>query len=892
MEKLFLLDASGFLYRNYFAIRNMTNPQGESTNALFGFVRSILKLFKDFNPGHLVAVFDGPHNTKKREALYSDYKAHRAAMPPDLLYQIEWARKVCELLGIPQLTIPEVEADDTIGSIALWAEKQGSLVYLCTSDKDMAQLVTDKIFILNTFKDNLLLNPQGVESVYGVPPHKIVDLLSMVGDASDNVPGLPGFGEKTAASLLNSLGSLDYILAHPEEVPGQKKQETIRNDKEKALLSRQLVTLDTSVEFPQDPFFFQKKSPHIPDLKEFFARMNFQSLLKEISQWQTDEKTDLPQTTDQEKEEYILIENETAFEALLEHLKTQKEICFYTAATHLRPMQTELVGIGLATEPKKSWYIPLNGKIEKDKVLAGLKPLFENPKIGFYGHNTKYEKHVLANYGIKVPNVCFDTILASYILNSGSRQHSLEALFLHYFDKVKTPVSELIGKGKATISLDQAPIEKVCAYCCEDVDYTSRLKGLLQEQLEERKLTKLLQELELPLMSILMDMERRGIFLETNVLNTFSHELHETLDRLEQEIYGMAGEEFNVNSPKQLQDIFKKIGIKLIRKTATGFSTDADVLEDLSAHYPIAEKILEYRGLEKLRSTYVETLPREILPKDNRIHTTFNQSVAATGRLSCQDPNLQNIPAHTPAGLRIREAFRPQKTGWSYLAADYSQVELRLLAHLSEDPVLVAAFNNNEDIHRHTASAIYNTPLIEVTKEQRQNAKAVNFGVVYGQQAWGLAKQLKIDPKTAAAFIDMYFKKYRKVKEYLDFCKEEARRTGKTVTLTGRERPIPEINSKNGQIRSQAERLAINTPIQGTAADLIKIAMLKIEKLLLKQQKLGYMILQIHDELIFEIPDFEIIDFTETVRETMEGVFALKVPLVVDIAIGKNWKEC
>lgn len=891
MEKIYVIDASGFLYRSYFAIRNITNAKGESTNALFGFIRSVMKLRKDFNPQHLVAVFDGPHSIKHRKDMYPEYKAHREKTPSDLVYQIAWAQQACELMGISSLSIPELEADDTMGSIAVWAAKHGAEVYLCTSDKDMSQLVNDKIFILNTHKDNLILGAREVEETYGVPPHQMIDFLAITGDTSDNVPGLPGFGPKTAASLLKQYGTLEYILDHPELFEGKKRQVLLQN-KEQALLSKRLVTIHTVVDFPKSKDFFSIKPCNLPALKEFYSQMNFNSLIKEL------EKSDVcsSESTSEiahETVSYTLVDEESAFTALLHHLATQKELCITTRTTHEQPLKAELIGIGFSTEPKQAWYIPANGKLGLQKLIAGLKQLFHHKKIGLYGHNIKYDIQVLANYEIHAKTISFDTMLASYLLNSHSRQHGLEHLVLEHFGKVLSSSADFLGKGKSAISLFDALLDNVSNQCCESADYICRLKKIFEHQLQERKLISLMNDLELPLLSILAKMERYGIYLDTVCLKKISVEIMHQIAGLEKEIYALAGEQFNLNSPKQLSEIlFNKLGIKPPKKTATGLSTNADVLESLKSQYPIAGKILEYRTVEKLRSTYVDSLPLEVNPKTHRIHCTFNQSVAATGRLSCQDPNLQNIPIRTEVGRKIRMAFRPEKEGWSYLAADYSQIELRLLAHLSEDPVLIEAFNHGEDIHVHTAAAIFNVPLKEVTKEMRHNAKAVNFGVVYGQQAFGLAQEIGADVKIASAFIDAYFQRYKRVKEYVEACKEKARQTGKSVTYFGRERLIPEIHSKNGLLRVAAERLAINTPLQGSAADLIKMAMLQIDEQFQHKKLTGYMILQIHDELIFELPDEEISIIEPIVRETMQGVLKLKVPLVVDIAIGKNWAEC
>lgn len=886
MEKLYVIDASGYLYRSYFAIRNITNDQGESTNALFGFIRSILKLFNDFHPDHIIAVFDGPKSKQLREAIYPQYKAHRKEMPEDMRYQIKWAQDFCDLMGIPKLVIPGFEADDTMGAIAKWGSKQGANIFLCTGDKDLCQLVDDHVFILNTHKDNLILDKEKVEEVYGVFPEQIIDFLAITGDASDNIPGIAGFGPKTAIKLLQEAGTLEKILSHPEMASGKKKQETLVKEADIARLSQKLVTINTTVEIPLEDTFYQLGHPDKKKLIDFYTYMNFSSLIKEL-----EEKS--PKKLEKESVTYHLVDTEEQFQNLLMLLSKEPEVCFDTETTHLKPLEAELVGIGFCVNPKEAYYVPTNGKLGLQRVLEGVKPLFENPHIGFYGHNVKYDFHILKNYEITVKNISFDTILASYILNSHLRQHSLDALSLKYFGKVKTPISDLIGKGKKATTIDNVPIEKVCQYCCEDVDYTLRLKKRLSEDLTERNLQTLYYDLELPLLLVLAKMERSGIFLDIPVLQKMSSIVNEQIQRLTQEIYLEAGEEFNLNSPKQLSHIlFEKLGIKPPKKTTTGYSTNAAVLESLKMDYPIAEKIIKYRTVEKLRSTYIETLPLEVNPKTHRIHPTFNQSVAATGRLSCQDPNLQNIPVRTDIGRQIRKAFRPEKEDWSYLSSDYSQIELRLLAHLSEDPNLIDAFIHGEDIHSHTAATILNIPIKDVTKQQRYHAKAVNFGILYGQQAFGLSKELQISVEEAKNFIEMYFDRFKRVKEFIEYCKEEARKTGKAVTITGRERAIPEINNKNIHIRNLAERIAVNTPLQGTAADLIKLAMINLDKKLAQRTHLGYMVLQIHDELIFEVPDHEVAELESLVKKEMEGVYTLRVSLVVDISLGKNWEKC
>ncbi len=892
MKKIYIVDAVNILFRSFHAIGPMTNPKGESTNALYGFIRSILKLIKDYAPDHFIAVFDGPSSKEKRSAIYSEYKMHREKMPEDLFQQLERALIFCKLAGIPHLAVPGVEADDTIGSIALWAEKKGAQVFICSSDKDLCQLVSKHIFMLHVHKDNMLVDEEKVKELFGVTPKQIVDLLAIMGDASDNVPGLEGFGQKTAAALLNQFGTLDAILAHPEKVAGEKKQETLRRDREIALMSRELVKLYTDVEFPHNEEFFELKAGDEPALKEFYQEMHFMSLLKTLDGEKAE--ADAPKKIADDKDlGYVLVNDEKAFTQLVEKLAEVKEICIDLETTDLRPLDAQIVGIGFGIHPKHAWYVPFNGQLSPHTLLEKLKPLLENPQIGFYAHNLKYDMHVLQNVGITIKNICFDTLLASYVINPQNQRHNLDTLALEKFGKVKVPIEDLIGKGKKQISMADVPLEKISHYCCEDVDYTVRLKQLFEKELAQAEVLAVFEKIELPLLPVLVRMERNGIYIDKEKLKRMSHELTHQLGKLEKEICEMAGETFNISSPKQLSHIlFEKMGVKPLKKTTTGYSTSAEVLESLKDEVPMVHRILEFRTLEKLRSTYVDALPEQVNPRTQRIHCTFNQSVTATGRLSSQDPNLQNIPIRTELGRRIREAFEPEKPHWSFLAGDYSQIELRLLAHLSQDPVLIKAFTEGEDVHAYTASVVFDTPLKEVTPEMRARAKAVNFGIIYGQQAYGLSEVLDIDYKEAADFIDTYFKRYKQVKEYLEFCKECTRKTGHSITMTGRIRPIPEINSKNPMIRAAAERLAVNTPLQGTAADLIKIAMIDIDAKLQKQPEWGMMILQIHDELLFESPDDQIDALAAYVKRAMEGVFKLSVPLVVDISIGKNWKEC
>ncbi len=890
MKKIYIFDALNYLFRSYYAIGGMVNDKGQSTGALFGFIRSLQKLIRDFFPTHFVCVFDGPDNKKARKTVYADYKMHRKGAPEDLFPQFEWAYEYCKLAGIPTLCIEGVEADDTMATVALWAEKQGASAFLCSSDKDLMQLINDHIFMLQLHKDNLIIDANKVKELFGVRPDQMLDLLAIMGDASDNIPGLEGFGPKTAASLLQEFGSLDYLLAHPEKVKGEKKQATLRTQQKEALMSRELATLDTKVHIPHEESFYRLKETDKELLGNFFQEMKFNSLLKELNAPKKEAviDTQAPSTECKaalhvDKKDYHLVDDQEELDQLLKMLSSQKEVCIDTETTDISPFLAHLVGIGFAVHPGEAWYVPLNGELGKKKTLEALKAFFASAKCGFYGHNIKYDYHILHQLGISLNHISFDTLLASYLLNPQSRHHDLDALALEAFKWVKIPIESLIGKGKKEISMRDVPIKKVKEYCCEDVDYTARLKELFQKELKSRKFDHILKDIELPILQILAKMEEIGIYLDIEELQKEGVKLVKELNELRLRIFHQAGEEFNLNSPKQLSAIlYQKLGLKSGTE-----STSADVLEELSEEHPIIKEILVYRTLEKLRSTYVEALPASVNPVSGRIHCTFNQSVAATGRLSCQNPNLQNIPLHSA----IRACFKAKK-GCSFLGADYSQIELRLLAHFSEDKELTKAFRLGRDIHVYTASLIYNVDESAVTQEMRQAAKTVNFGIVYGQTAFGLSKQLGIPHKEAAEFIKTYFKRYPNVQQYLEESKVLARKNGYSTTLTGRQRPIPELHNKNPSIRAAAERLAINTPLQGTAADLIKLAMIEIDRVITEKHLEGKMILQIHDELIFEIPDKEIPVFEELVKEKMEHVLQLNVPIEVHMAVGKNWAEC
>jgi DNA polymerase I len=884
MVNLYIIDAVNFLFRSYYAIGPMTGPKGESTGALFGFIRTLYKLMRDFSPDYLIAVFDGPDNKQHRTKIYENYKSHRKGMPEDLFPQLKLAIEFCEVAGIPHLEIPGFEADDVMGTIALQAAKRDARVYLCTSDKDMCQLVDEKIHVLNVHKDNLDIDAAMVKEIHGVRPDQVIDLLALMGDASDNIPGIEGFGPKTASSLLNEFGTLDYLLEHPEKIPGEKKQQALKEGKQIALMSRELAKLYLDIDIPKDDDFFHLRAPDLEKVKLFFHQYHFLSLLKELGNEPTIEK---------KAASYRTIDDETELKELVDLLSKENHLVIDTETTSLHPMKALIVGFGLAREEGEAWYIPCNGRLGKQKVLKLIAPLLQNKEIGWVGHNIKYDLHALANEGLSLSRIAFDTMIASYVLAPQTPRHNLDDLSLAKFGKQKIPIESLIGKGQKKIGMDQVPIDQIAAYCCEDADYTFRLFHLFRDELKREDLDSVMYTIEVPLIPILLQMERHGISIDLPRLKELSADLRQQLDVLQEEIFSLAGESFNLNSPKQLSSIlYEKMGIHPPKKTTTGFSTSADVLESLREESPIIDKILQYRLLEKLRSTYTDTLIEEAIPNHHRIHCTFNQSVAATGRLSCQDPNLQNIPIRSKEGKAIRTAFIPSNERFLMLSADYSQIELRLVAHLSEDPALVRAFQQGEDVHAYTASLVFDVPLEKVTSEMRYQAKAVNFGILYGQGPFGLSQQLKIPQKEASRLIEVYFTRYPLVKKFIEQSKELVRKTGFAISMFGRKRPIPDIHSKNPIIRAAAERLAVNTPLQSTNADLIKLAMIDLDSKLKHHPGLGSILLQIHDELLLEGPKERIEELGNLAKGCMEGVFSLKVPLVVDISIGKNWAEC
>ncbi|MDZ7263232.1 MAG: DNA polymerase I [candidate division KSB1 bacterium] len=896
-KKLFLVDATALAYRSHFAFdRNpLINSKGENTSAIFGFLNSLLKIMDEQQPDYLVAVFDPPGKTFRHE-IYEEYKATRQKMPDEMSAQLPRIKQVLEALNIAIVEVPGLEADDVLAILARQGAEQGLETYLVTSDKDLRQLVSSHIKIYNPKPTGVeILGEAEVQQKMGVPPSKVADYLSLTGDSSDNVPGVPGIGPKTASELLAQFASLDDLYENLEKVARQSTRDKLAQHRDSAFLSRRLVTIDTDRPLPLEIDHFAVKPPHEIRAFELMKELEFNSLLDRFK----------PSSATQ-PQDYHTIENWQQFEDLLDQLRRCQQFTLDLETTDVDPMRAEIVGLSFSWQTGLAYYIPVESKranvnddlfsekrahgLALPKVLSGLKPILENPAIAKCGQNVKYDLLVLARAGVEVSGVDFDTMVASYVINPSLRQHNLDALALEYLNYQKIPTKELIGSGKNQINMADVPLAKISRYACEDADFTQRLRHVLEPKLVEYDLKKLFDDVEMPLIAVLMDMERTGVSLDVPYLNEMSKELEQRLNELIQNIYKIAGEHFNINSPKQLADVlFKKLKLPIIRKTKTGPSTDVSVLEVLARQHPLPLELLEYRQLAKLKSTYVDALPRLIHPQTGRVHTSYNQTVAATGRLSSSDPNLQNIPIRTEIGSRIRKAFVPRDASHVLLDADYSQIELRIMAHLSQDPTLIRAFQEGKDIHRETAALVFKVPPEEVTDDMRRRAKEVNFGIMYGMGAYGLASRLEIPQEEAEMFITSYFASYPRIQDFMMATQEFARQHGYVTTLLNRRRYLPDIHSDNRRVREFAERNAINTPIQGTAADLIKVAMINIFRRLRERKLASKMIMQVHDELVFEVPQGEVEHVKELVRTEMENAIELSVPIRVDIGVGDNW---
>ncbi len=899
-ESLFLIDGSAFAYRSFFAIRGLTDSQGRPTNAVYGFARMLIKLLRENDPEYLAVVFDAPGKTF-RDELYPAYKANREKTPDDLVVQMPLIDSVVDAFTLPLLRVPGVEADDVMGTLARTATDAGIQTVLITGDKDMLQLVSDQVRVYDPNKEagKAWSGIEQVRERFGVAPERVIDALALIGDASDNVPGVTKIGPVAAKKLLGQYESLEGIYDHIDELKG-KQREYLENEREQAFLSRRLVTIDTAV--PLDVTLEElRRRPAEPDrLLAVFSELEFHSLVEEL----------IPQpAVEDSSKEYRVIENDAALHAVVDELRAAGAFAVDTETTSTDPLRAELVGISLSSAPGKACYVPVGHRapgdadelegvaaaslprqMDRDAALAILRPLLEDPAVAKIGHNIKFDLEVLARAGIQLAGITLDTMVASYLTDPSRIRHNLGEVSLHYLKRKMVPITDVIGKGPKQITFDRVPMDVACRYACEDADVTWQLGGRFSTLLRERDLEALFKEVELPLIEVLARMEQAGIAIDADLFRSLSGEVRGRLEALERDIFELAGEAFVLNSPKQLQHIlFTKLGLKPLRRTKTGYSTDVDVLEQLANEHELPRKMLEYRMLEKLRGTYIDALPKLVNPETGRIHTSFNQTVAATGRLSSSDPNLQNIPVRTDLGKRIRQGFVAESTGMKLISADYSQVELRILAHLSQDPALREAFEQDADIHSDTAARIFGVMPGLVTSDMRRQAKAVNFGVVYGISAFGLSRNLGISRAEAARFIDHYFAQYPMVRAWIDRTIDEAREQGYVTTLLQRRRPVPDLKSEVANLRRAAERVAINTPVQGSAADIIKLAMIRLDAAL--QGSRARLLLQVHDELLVECPAREADDTAATMKRIMEEAFPLAVPLKVDIGIGDNWAE-
>lgn len=879
-KRLFLIDGNSFCYRAYYAIRHLVNSKGQATNAVYGFVTMLAKVIKDNDPDMFAVAFDlkGPTFRHKK---FEEYKIHRKPMPDDLVSQMPYIKRLVEAHNIPIFELQGYEADDVLATIAKNAESHDIETFIVTGDKDALQLVNPHIKVMSTHKEGLVYDAKKVKEAYGVEPEKMIDIMALMGDATDNIPGVPGIGEKTAVELVGEFGSIENLYKHIDKVKSEARKKTLDENEKLAFLSKELAVLDTKVPIKIDFKELELKEPDKIQLFELYKELEFKSLLKDVT------------PRDKLKSTYELIKDEKDFKKLVAALGETKEFAFDVETTSEDPVSARLVGISFSWKLGHASYVPVNKYFEVDTVIEALKGILEDEKIKKIGQNIKYEYIVLSNYGVKLKGIGFDTMVASYLLNPSKPNHNLDDISLEYLNhKMTTPIEELIGKGKNATTMDKVDVNKVSAYCCEDSDVTFRLKKVLEAQISDHDLDELCYKVEIPLVEVLAEIEINGVSIDREYLKELSGEMDKKLNKITKKVYELAGEEFNINSPKQLSRIlFEKLKLPVIRRTKTGMSTDEEVLRKLASKHKLPKELIEYRELAKLKSTYVDSLPDLINPETGRVHTSFNQTVTATGRLSSSDPNLQNIPIKTEEGRKIRRAFIPASKDNLILSADYSQIELRILAHLSEDKNLSKAFKEGLDIHSYTASLVFNVKEKDVTSQMRSMAKTVNFGIVYGMSPYGLSQNLGIEVDKAKEFIDAYFERYPDVKAYLEGLVEEARQKGFAATLLGRRRYIPEINSQDVRIRQFAERTAINTPIQGSAADIIKVAMISIQEKISENKMKSRMTLQVHDELVFDMPKGEREELFKIVKEGMERVIKLKVPVEAHMEIGKNWLD-
>ena len=892
IEKIVLVDGSSYLYRAFHAMPNLMNSKGESTGAVYGIVNMLRRLRQEHADANFSIVFDAPGPTF-RDALYPEYKANRPPMPEELRSQITTVHSVIEALGLPILCVEGVEADDVIGTLATRAAGSGMDVFVISSDKDFAQLVDERITLVDTMKD-VAYDKLGVKNKFGVSPEQIVDYLALVGDSSDNIPGVPNVGPKTACKWLQQYGSLDQVIQHAEQILG-KVGENLRASLNQLSLTRELATIKRDVPLEQTPAKLSPTSPDLDRLRELYAHLEFKTWLSELGGAQGVGSDRASQIT-----EYEIILDDHLLESWINRLERAAYFALDTETTSLNVMQAEVVGMSFTDEVGHGAYLPFTHdyvgapvQLQREPTLERLRPLLENEDVIKVGQNLKYDRSVLLNHGIQLRGIRFDTMLESYVLNSTASRHDMDSLALKHLGYNTITFEGIAGKGKSQLTFNEIDLEKAGPYAAEDADITLRLHQHLHPKLQEQpELLALFEEIEVPLVPVLSTIERTGVRINIDMLVAQSAELAVRIQEIEEQAYAIAGSSFNMASPRQIQEIlFEKLQLPVRSKTPKGQpSTAENVLQELAIEHELPRLILEHRSFSKLRSTYTDKLPELVDPTSGRVHTSYHQAAVATGRLSSSNPNLQNIPVRTAEGRRIRAAFVP-KHGTILLSADYSQIELRIMAHLSGDDGLMAAFSAEQDVHQATAAEVFGLSLDEVTPDQRRSAKAINFGLIYGMSAFGLARQLGIERVEAQEYIDLYFERYPGVKAFMDQTKELAREQQYVTTVYGRRLYLNEINSSNHARRQAAERAAINAPMQGTAADLIKLAMLGIDKWLTEKNLASRIILQVHDELVLEVPVPEIEEMIHAVDTLMGGVAKLKVPLRVDVGTGDNWAE-
>ena len=892
-KPLLLVDGSSYLYRAFHALPPLANSRGEPTGALYGVINMLRKLLDSYQPEHIAVVFDAPGKTF-RDELFADYKAHRPPIPEELAQQIAPLHALVQAMGLPLLTVPGVEADDVIGTLAIQASAQGMPVLIVTGDKDMTQLVNEHITLLDTMK-NTLLDASGVEKKFGVPPALMIDFLALTGDSSDNIPGVPGVGPKTASKWLKTYGSLDAIIAQADSIRG-KVGESLRANLQQLDLSRQLATILCQVELESQVSDLKRSAADNKTLQELFRRYEFKTWLQQLK---TTEPT-LEASESAKPADYQIILDQNTLRSWLKRLQQAELFAFDTETTGLDYMQARIVGVSFALTPYEAAYVPLAhdhpgtpDQLDRDEVLAALRPLLEDPDKAKLGQNLKYDLHVLSNHNIHLAGIRHDTMLESYVLDSTATRHDMDSMAEKYLNVQTIHYEDVAGKGAKQLSFNQVPLEQAGPYAAEDADITLRLHRQFWPKLKaEPAMAQLYQDLEIPLIPVLARMEHTGVKVDVELLRQQGNELGWRLLELEREAHELAGQPFNLGSTKQLQQIlYAKQGLPVLKKTPKGQpSTNEEVLQELALDYPLPRLILDHRSLSKLKSTYIDKLPLQVDPSTARVHTSYHQAVASTGRLSSSDPNLQNIPIRKAEGRRIRQAF-VAPSGYRILAADYSQIELRIMAHLSQDPGLLQAFERGEDIHKATAAEVFGVALKDVDEQQRRSAKAINFGLIYGMSAFGLARQLGIERSAARDYVERYFARYPGVKTFMDQIRAQAAEQGYVETVYARRLYLPEIKARNAQRRQAAERTAINAPMQGTAADIIKRAMLAVDSWLLASAVDARMIMQVHDELVFEVAEKALETMQVQVRTLMMQAAQLRIPLEVEVGIGENWDE-